>query len=311
MKNRNWKLIPGALLIAAAIAGLSFGWWVYPSTPTAAPSTTQLRYAIADAPPAITQVAAARGIETIGYVRPGFYTSWTNGRKHFDAAKATRNIEQLRTVLKGMDWMVTDLEKTPRRIVRDPDDYEPDEVKWAIDQYTTMWKWFRAHFPDLKLSEWNLSPGRDSNDFPLAETLGLKWTDSVDVSLFWHRSPGRLAKQQKILEHAIELGKLHDKTVIAWVWERRVVRNVDRTVAVYEPLSREAIDQMLDLALSEGVDIVVLWSNSYAILAAKNPSKVIAETVGQPVHYDPMPAVTARIVSLMAEMRRRAEVLEH
>lgn len=68
---------------------------------------------------------------------------------------------------------------------------------------------------------------------------------------------------------------------------------------------------MLDLAISEGVDIVILWSNTYDLLAENDPAKVIAETIGRDADYDPLPTINARMVSLMAEMRLRAEALSN
>lgn len=318
MKNRISKLIPLAFIIAFACA----------MVPNVAPATTstieamhghelRLTYAIADAPAAIKATAEALGIEPIGYLPPKLYTSWTDGRKHFDAEKAQRNLPAITAILENNEWGITDLEKNPRRIVRfahEVDDdgtprYLTSEIRWAIEQYETMWKWFRWHFPELKLSEWNLSPSRDSSQHPLAEGMMLRHLDAIDISMFWNTRPGWFNGRRKILRHAVELGRQHDKPVIVWIWERYKVWNEDRTVAVYEPLSREAIDQMLDLAISEGVDIVVLWSNTYSLLAADNPAKVIAETIGRDPDYDPLPAVNARIVSLMAEMRLRAEAL--
>lgn len=227
MKNGIYKLMPLALMVAAV---------AYAMAPTAAPATTptieamhsheiRLTYAIADAPAAIKATAEALGIEPIGYLRPGLYTSWTDGRKHFDADKAQGNLPAITAILENQEWGITDLEKTPRRVVRfaheiDEDGtrrYTSDEVKWAIDQFTTMWEWFRSQFPNLKLSEWNLSPSRNSGQHPLAESLVIQHLDAFDISMYWNTRPGWVNGRRKILEHAVELGRDHAKPVIVWI----------------------------------------------------------------------------------------------
>lgn len=302
MMKRFWTCVMAYPAFLISIAPM-------PQPLVSAPAGIQLTYAIANAPPEIAATAQAVGIETFGFLRPGLYTSWTAGRKHFDADKAQRNLPALTAILENNAWMMTDLEKHPRRIVRDPDDYEPEEVKWAIAQYETMWKWFRTAFPNHKLTEWNLSYATDNRPFPLAEALVVRHLDAFDISFFWNTRPGWLTKHRQILQHAIDLGRQHDRPVIITIWERTKVWNADRTVAVYVPLSRTAVDQMLGIIVAEADPavpmIVVFWSNTYSLLAANNPAKVIAETIGHDddPDYDPMLPVNAEIVSLMARMQ--------
>jgi hypothetical protein len=274
--------------------------------PAPTSKSIRLMYWILDAPPEITAIAEALDFDRIGFVRPSLYTKWNP--KRFDVEWAQQNLEKITAALEGGEWMVTDLEGEPRRRVRYPDEYddEPGEVRRAVKEYLTMWKWFRSHFPNLKLSEWNLSPGVDSDRFPLAEKLVLSSLDAIDISLYWRHRPGWLNGHRKVVAHAVELGRAHNKPVIVWVWERYLVWNDDHTVAVYTPVPREAIDQMIGLAMTDGVDIVALWSNTYAILAANNPRKIIAETAGRDAGDDPLPEINANKVRLMAEMRLQA-----
>ncbi|MCH7792403.1 MAG: hypothetical protein IID31_09020 [Planctomycetes bacterium] len=198
----------------------------------------------------------------------------------------------------------------PLRIVRDPDSYEKHEVRWALQQYIQMFGWFRSRWPDAKLSAYNLSPSSPGHTFPLAEMLGLRFTDSIDVSMYWNAKENWRDSRQQIMSYAVELGRQHDLPVIVWVWDRYLIWNNDRTVATYKPLSYEAVEQMVELAISEGVDIVVLWSNTYGLLTVDS-SRIIEETINRDDDDDPLPAINARMVQLMAEMRLRAEQRGH
>ncbi len=318
MKNTTYKLSLALLLIAVFVSAIAMPIVVamapLPQPPTSQPveSTARtpidLRYWILDAPPEIDGMAQALDFERIGFVRPKLYQRSNPSR--FDAARAMRNFDAISEALYGMDWGISDLEGEPRRKVRYPHEYDEfAEVLQAIGQFVTMVAWFRNHFPDLKWSEWNLSPGKDSDQFPLAERLVISQFDAIDISMFWRDTGGWLNYHRQMLEHAVELGREHDKPVIVWVWERYKVWNEDHTVAVYTPVPREAIERMLDLSVVAGVDIVVFWSNTYYLLAEGNPKRVIWETVGRDADYDPLPVINAWIVSFMAEMRLRAETL--
>lgn len=310
-----------APFIAASIVAVAFAASINPmpqETTTLTVAATQaisLRYAINDAPPVIEATARALGLEPFGYLPPRLYTSWRDGVRYFDAEKAQRNLPEITAILNGKDLGQTDLEKTARRIVRDPDDYELEELTWAEDQFEgQMWPWFRGHFPALDLTEWNLSPAKDSTNFPRAEALIIRNLDAFDISLYWNDKPIWLSKRRQILRHAVALGREYDRPVVVTIWERMIEWNADRTVATYVPLTREAIDQVLGLVVAEaepGVEIIlVFWSNSFSILAANNPAKILAETVGQADDYDATAAVHGRIVSLMAAMEQ-AEAMRH
>ncbi|MEE8153590.1 MAG: hypothetical protein V3T53_01370 [Phycisphaerales bacterium] len=275
MKN-SCKLIPLALMIAALACAMA---------PTAAHSTTQtsgaraddgirLWQAIAQAPPEVEAIAEVLGFERFAYVPPRLYTRWNP--KRFDRARFDANLAEIKAICHGADWIGTDLEKEPREIIRHPDDYESHEIDWAKAQYTTMWAAFREVFPDAKLLEYNWPSGRRAGHFPLMDKMAVRHLDALSPSVFWSDHPNWPRSRSERIAHALELGREHDMPVVPWVFARHKVKN-GQTVT-YKPVPATALAAMLDLATTDGVAGLIVWSNVYSLLKSADPRRVIAET---------------------------------
>jgi len=258
---------------------------------------------IDEAPAVITELCDYLDIPEMGFLDPKWYRK-TNPH-HFDQEKAERNLPTMTAFLKGKSEMATDLEKKPRRIIRDPDDYETDEVDWATKQYESMWKWFRKQFPDHLLTEWGWNKGQYEGHMPLAEKLGIKGTDTIDASVYWKPYAGWYQTRVNYIQRAINLGQKHDKPVYLWVYDRYAKKN-SAGVKVNYPVAQDDMDEMLDLAIRKGVDTVIFWSNAFKILEVNSPTHVIAETINR-ADYDVKPLMTASVCSMLSQMKLRAE----
>lgn len=263
-----------------------------------------LRFWADEAPEVIHDLAVAFNYKDIGFVLPYLYRS-TEPQHHFDQIKAERNYDEIASVLVGQDYVITDLEKLPRRIVRDPDDYETKEVKWAQDQYISMWAWFRNKFPNLKLSEWGFHKAQYAGDQDMAEKLMLRYTDTIDCSVYWKPYSNWHNSRSNYISRAVSLGQQHSKPVILWVYDRYQVWTENHSVRVSHPITEQAMNEMITMAVREGVEIIVVWSNVFKILANNKPYHVIAETIGQAPSYDVLPVVTAQMALLLSRLQLR------
>ena len=129
--------------------------------------------------------------------------------------------------------------------------------------------------------------------------------------MFWKGSGGWENNIRERMADGIALALEHDVPLIVSIWERYKVWDEGHDVAVYTPLSDEALALILEIAFVPGDDerIVWFWSNTYTILDRNDPAKILAETVGRDDDYDPLPAVNAVMVQMMAEMRLQAELV--
>ena len=185
MKNQIYKLTTLVLMIAA---------WACVMAPTAATSTTQtdpsttiLTYAIDDAPAVVTAVAEALGIQRIAEVRPHLYTRVNADRtiRTFDRERAERKFDEIAAICDGATRIVTDIEKKYRDVIRRPDDYSDVEVKEAVTQYIECWSWFRSHWPEAMIFEWNLVNARKSGVYTFGEELVMKHLDGFAIGVFY------------------------------------------------------------------------------------------------------------------------------
>lgn len=263
---------------------------------------TDLRHAILKAPESIQAIASEWGINPIAYVRPGLYTNPSD--RSWNEHKAERNLAEIKLICDGADIIITDMEKEPRRRVLHPDDYEPEEVNWAInDNFVPMWKWFRARWPKAKLSEFGLSRGRFDGEFELADELIIKHLDALDVSAYG--KPDRTSWPHLIkgrIQHARELADEHDKLVVTWIWDRYKKYHQQDEATEFRPLPTDIREQMLNMAIAAGIDVTVFWSNCYHILDAGKPERYLTESVNHTAE-EALVLVDAQAVRLLAEMR--------
>lgn len=306
MKNQILTLIPLVLISAVAYAIAPPA--VLPITPATEPAASvQLRYAILEAPPVMEATAEALGMGRIGFVRASLCFKWRPWR--FDEDKAERNIVAISAICDGADIIVTDLEGEFRRRVRDPERYTKAQVTEAEDNFAAMRQWFKERWPKAQLSEWSLSARSWNRTHPNAEKMVIEHLDFIDVSLFWKPGVRWHDRRTAMLKHAVMLGREHEMPVMVWVQTRYTIRH-DDGAKEYAPLAPEAIDEMVELALSEGVDIVVLWGHDYVILFAEpNADKYLSEMFGNDDAADVLAQVNAQIVLLMAKIRLHSEMI--
>ena len=286
MNNRIYKLIPFALMIAAV--------WVMAqtaATPTTqtSPSTTILTYAIDDAPTAVTVVAEALGIQRIAEVRPHLYTRVNGDRtiRTFDRERAERNLEAIKAICDGAVWIITDIEKKHRDVIRRPDNYSDVEVEEAVTQYIACWSWFRSHWPDALIFEWNLVNAREAGRYTDGEELVMKHLDGFAVSVFYRKKANWQEVRERVVAHANSLVAGTGKIVIAGIHEKynkHQPGGSSKQIAI----PRDIVAPMIEVALE--ADVVMLWSNTFR--------KAIDE---------PMSIVIARVVEMLAKMRLQNE----
>lgn len=308
MKN-NWTLLP-ITLISAFLSFLIVSKSApqdLPATEPVASDGIDLRYALLEAPPEIEATAEALGLERIAYVRPSLYTK--SDPRRWDQEKAERNFAAIAAICDGAAWIITDLEWLPRRIIRWPENYTPAQLRWAVNEnFLPMWAWFRSHWPAAKLSEWNLNNAFDSDQYPIAERLVINYLDAFDVGMFALYHADWKDRNKRILAHAIELSKKHGKPVITSVAERYTVRH-DDGISESAPLPHDVMHEMVEIAVSPGVDVAWAWSRTYAIYFwdKPNPRDVLTEVMRGDEH--PLESINAQSVLLPAQMRLRVQAL--
>ena len=316
MKSGICKLIPLALMITAVAC------WMAPTAAPQGPPETpaiepaagneiHLTYSLANAPAEIEAIAEALGVERIAYVRPGLYTRGNADRtiRTFNREKSEKNLEAIKAICDGAVWIITDIEKKHRRVVRHPKNYTEAEVKEAVEQYVACWSWFRSHWPNALLFEWNLSNAREAGVYIFAEELVLEHLDGFAVSLFWRDKANWRDMRERIVAHANTLVAPHDKIVIAGIGARYKIKH-EHGVTEFAPVSREVIDAMIEIAF--GGDVVFLWSNAHKRLPNPPGSENVLTERLKGID-DPLAHVNAHMVLILAEMRLKAaetEVLE-
>ncbi len=312
MKDGICKYIPLALMVAAVAC------WMAPAaapqgppeTPAIEPTTgdeVQLAYWIANAPAEIEAIAESLGVERIAYVPPRYYTKGNPAKgtpRTFSREKAEENLDAIKAICDGATWIISDIEWEQRRIVRRPQDYSEATVKATVDQYVACWSWFRSHWPNALVFEWNLTNAGKPGVATFAEQLVLKHLDGFAISIFWHDRAKWRDVVGRSVAHANALVAPHDKIVICGIWERYKIQH-DDGVSEIAPVPREGVDAMIEVAL--GGDVVFFWSNSHRRFASSGSKKVLTEIMNE--GDDPLPGINAHVVRVLAEMRLRAEAL--
>lgn len=257
-----------------------------PQPPPADP--TRLAYSIENAPPEIEAKAESLGIERIAYVKPALYTRGNADRtvRTFNREKAEQRLAEIAAICDGATWIITDIEKKHRDAVRHPDRFSGAEVKEAVDQYIACWSWFRSHWPDAMIFEWNLSNAREAGRNTFAEKLILKHLDGFAVSVFYRHKRNWQEVRGQVVAHANSLVASNDKIVIAGIHEKYNAHQPDGT-SKSTPVPSEIVDAMVEVALE--ADVTFLWSVTYARIAV-----------------DPLAVTNARIELVLTKMRSKA-----
>lgn len=309
MRNGIRRFVPFALMIAAVTC------WMAPTAapqePPEAPAIEptignkiRLTYWIDNAPAEIEAIAESLGIERIAYVPPRYYTK--GQPRTFNREKAEKNLDAIKAICDGATWIISDIEQKHRHVVRHPNHYTETEVKEAVEQYVACWSWFRSHWPNALLFEWNLSNRREAGAYTFAEKLILKHLDGFAVSLFWRDKANWRDVRERIVAHANALVAPHDKIVIAGIGERYKIER-ENGKAEFAPVPREIIDAMIEVAL--GGDVVFLWSIAYKRLPDRPGSRsVLTEKLNGA--DNPLAQVNAHMVLMLAEMRLKAAEAE-
>ena len=250
---------------------------------------TILTYSIESAPAEIHSIASALDIERLAEVPPRFYTRLNADQtfRTFDREKAERKLTEIAAICDGATWIVTDIEKKHRAAIRHPDNYSDVEVEEAVTQYIACWSWFRSHWPDALIFEWNLVNARKPGVYTFGEKLILKHLDGFAVGVFYRDKANWQRVRERLVAHANSLVEGTDKIVIAGIHEKYNAHQPDgpsKQIAI----PREIVVPMVEVALE--ADVVMLWSNTFR--------KTIDE---------PMSIVNARVVEMMAAMRLQNE----
>lgn len=299
MKNRILKLyLPLATLLLVAFATAQ------PVEPPNEPP--KLAHAILDAPPEIEAIAASLGIEQIAFVPHSFYTTGTPEVRTFNIEKANKKLDTISAICDGATWIVTDIEKKHRDVIRRPDKYSDAEVKAAVEQYVACWSWFRSHWPSAKIFEWNLTNAREADVYTFAENLVLKHLDGFAVSIFYRDKNNWQRVREEVVAHADSLVAGTDKIVIAGIHERHKIKH-EGGVTEFAPLSRDIVDAMIEVAL--GADIVFFWSPTYKRIDNPAGSANVLSEILAGVD-NPEQQINARVVLVLAEMRLKAEAVD-
>ena len=249
-----------------------------------------LTHSILNAPPEIEATASALGIGPIAYVPPKLYTHRIGDVRTFDQAKAERKLPEIEAICDDALWIFTDIEKEHRDRIRRTQNYSDRQVKESGDQYIECWSWFRTHWPDAKLFEWNLVNARESGVYEDGEQLILAHLDGFAVSLFYRDQAKWLRDREAIVAHAKSLVAGSGKIVIAGIQEQYKRHNADGTTT-RTPIPREFVDAMVGTALD--ADGVMLWSKTY-------------DTQFPPTGNE-LYLANARVVEMLAEMRLQNE----
>ena len=151
--------------------------------------------------------------------------------------------------------------------------------------------------------EYNWPNGRRAEDFPLMDQMAIDHLDGFSPSVYFRSNFSWPRSAADRVNHALNLGRKHNKPVITWIWEREKSLSADRTIATYNLVPHEGLITMLDRATADGVHGVIFWSNTLQLSAARNPARVIPETLAP--NYEPADVYTG-IANLMAETRRAA-----
>ena len=293
MNNRNWVLSSLAVIVICGVMiWLLLGLDANATAPASAqtgPSTTILTYAIDDAPTAITVVAEALGIQRIAEVRPHLYTRVNTDRtiRTFDRERAEQNLAAIAAICDGATWIVTDIEKKHRDAIRHPDNFSDAEVEEAEQQYIACWSWFRSHWPNALIFEWNLVNAREPGRYTDGESLVLKHLDGFAIGVFYRDKANWREVREQVVAHANSLVAGTDKIVIAGIHEKHNKHQPDGS-SKQIAIPREIVAPMVEIALE--ADVVMLWSNTFR--------KTIDE---------PMSIVIARVVEMLAAMRLQNE----
>ncbi len=245
------------------------------TTPSSSQSV-RLWHAITDAPPEVEAMASTLGFERFAHVRSGLYVSWDPQR--FDRAKFNANIEEIKAICDGADWISTDLEGLSRRIVRRPSDYSRTELKWAKWQFTSMWWAFRDVFPDVKIVEYDFPMSWRAGQYHEVDWLVLEYLDGFSPSIYWQDTPSweRIAAGK--VNYALAMGRNTNRPVFPWVTERFKSWNDEHTVATYELLAHDDLTTMVDFATT-GTNGVIYWTYTLRRAANGNPARIIPETL--------------------------------
>lgn len=258
---------------------------------------TQLAYAIGNPPTAIVATAGALDIPPIGFVPPKFYTSGKD--RTWDRAKAERNLDAITAIVDGSKRIILDTEGKNRDRVRHPDRYPELEVKASANQFVAGWSWFRSHWPDKWIFEWNLCNAKEAGVYPFAEQLVLKHLDGFAISLYWQDRATWPITRGQMIAHAQSLVAGTDKIVIGGIWDRYKVRHDEDDIIEYRPVSHENVHVMIDVAMD--CDVVFLWSNTYSIYARTGSKRVLTEVLQG--DENPLPEINAHMLDLLVRMR--------
>ncbi len=218
---------------------------------------TQLTHAIEEAPRVILKAAKSLGIQQIVRVPPRLYTKKLDDIRTFNLERAERNFEEIDDLCDRSPIIITDIENEHRDRVRRPFEYADVLVSASINQYIACWSWFRSHWPDAKLFEWNLTNSREPGRHDLAEQLVLNNLDGFAVSCFYRRKGNWFDVRQQVVAHAKSLVEGTDKIVLAGIHEM----HNDDTLRKKVPVPRHIVDLMVTVALQ--ADVAMLWSITF------------------------------------------------
>ena len=272
---------------------------------------TDIRRAITDEPPSLADLCTDLDITRYAQVPPRLYTDHPEPKiRTWNEAKAEANLTEISWICAGADYVEFDFEKLVRAVLRYP--FKPryrDKVDWAVKNWTGCATWFKSHFPDAILCDWNLTQGQEPRQFDLVEALSIRYLDAFCISAYHKPIHSHYEQKRRVLEHHRSLCDEYNKKLVVSIWDRvKVV--VEEDEFVYMPLDDGALEEMLLLAISGDIDVdlAYCWSNTFRLLEANNPAKQLYE-----MEYgsdDPLPEITANMGRVLSAFRLRAEAVK-